>query len=95
MVISAPPKRSKALENATYDDWKRYAIDTAKKRAVAQYVDYDTFKNMVLVAHLKPIGEATERAGGSRPLRGQHCYVTRLGAAAWSGRPLCRKLHTA
>ena len=31
------------------------AIDAAKKRAVAQNVDYDTFKNMVHVAHLKPL----------------------------------------
>lgn len=31
------------------------AIDEAKKRAVGQHVDYETFKNMVLVAHLKPL----------------------------------------
>ena len=30
-------------------------IDSAKKRAVAQRVDYDDFKNMVSVAHLRPI----------------------------------------
>ena len=58
-----PPKRSKELENATYDDWKRQEVDSAKKRAVAQYVDYDTFKNMVLVAHLKPIGQGTVNVG--------------------------------
>ena len=51
-----PPKRSKELQTAAYDDWKHKAVDDAKKRAVAQYVDYDTFKNMVSVAHLKPIG---------------------------------------
>lgn len=38
-----------------YDDLKRKAVDSAKKRAVSQQVDYDTFKNMVLVAHLQPI----------------------------------------
>lgn len=57
---SVPPKRSKDLENAVYDDWKRKAIDSAKKRAVAQMVDYDTFKNMVLVAHLKPLTSKSE-----------------------------------
>jgi hypothetical protein len=31
------------------------AVDAAKKRAVAQGVDYETFKNMVAVAHLRPI----------------------------------------
>lgn len=31
------------------------AIDAAKKRAVAQFCDYDTFKNLVAVAHLRPI----------------------------------------
>jgi hypothetical protein len=30
-------------------------VDEAKKRAVSQNVDYDTFKNMVAVAHLKPL----------------------------------------
>lgn len=30
-------------------------VDAAKKRAVAQNVDYETFKNMVSVAHLKPL----------------------------------------
>lgn len=58
-----PQKSSKELENAVYDDWKRKAVDAAKKRAVGQYVDYDTFKNMVLVAHLKPIGEQHHGSG--------------------------------
>jgi hypothetical protein len=59
----APPKVSKELKDAFYDDWKRQAVDSAKKRAVAQYADYDTFKNMVSVAHLKAIGEKSTRAG--------------------------------
>eukprot|EP00798_Chlamydomonas_sp_ICE-L_P011935 gene11935-15044_t len=49
------PKTSKELATAGYDDFKKQAIDAAKKRAVGQYVDYDTFKNMVAVAHLKPL----------------------------------------
>lgn len=40
-------KESKELRNAIYDDWKRKAIDSAKKRAVAQNVDYPTFANLV------------------------------------------------
>lgn len=59
MSVARPPKTSKELANALYDDFKRKAIDEAKKRAVRQNVDYDTFKNMVLVAHLKPI-QATQ-----------------------------------
>jgi len=52
---SRPPKSSKELANAVYDDFKRKVIDAAKKRAVSQNVDYETFKNMVSVAHLKPL----------------------------------------
>ena len=55
-------------------------MDAAKKRAVAQYVDYDTFKNMVLVAHLKPIGDKAEQSG-MRLLTTQHLF--RLPAPAW------------
>ncbi|KAL0037757.1 hypothetical protein WJX77_010955 [Trebouxia sp. C0004] len=40
---------------AVRDDIKRQAVDAAKKRAVGQHVDYDTFKNMVAVAHLRPL----------------------------------------
>ncbi len=40
------------------------AIDEAKKRAVSQRVDYDTFKNMVLTAHLKPITAPNKRTDG-------------------------------
>jgi len=49
------PKTSKDLQNAIYDDFKRKVVDDAKKRAVAQHVDYETFKNMVSVAHLRPL----------------------------------------
>lgn len=65
---SAPPKQSEELQNAFYDDWKRQEVDAAKKRAVAQYVDYDTFKNMVSVAHLKPIGHASAAPGAADSL---------------------------
>lgn len=58
-----PVKRSKELDEAVYDDWKHKQVDDAKKRAVAQYVDYETFKNMVSVAHLKPIGAEASGAG--------------------------------
>ncbi|GFR44031.1 hypothetical protein Agub_g5187, partial [Astrephomene gubernaculifera] len=61
-----PAKISKELANAAYDDFKRKAIDEAKKRAVSQRVDYDTFKNMVLTAHLKPI-TAPSRRENDRP----------------------------
>ncbi|GAX81006.1 hypothetical protein CEUSTIGMA_g8441.t1 [Chlamydomonas eustigma] len=59
MSNSVPTKLSKDLANAVYDDWKRKVIDDAKKRAVSQNVDYDTFKNMVSVAHLQPIQAAS------------------------------------
>ncbi|DBA90051.1 TPA: hypothetical protein ACH3X2_004316 [Trebouxia sp. C0005] len=48
-------KASKELQSALQDDIKRQAVDAAKKRAVGQHVDYDTFKNMVAVAHLRPL----------------------------------------
>lgn len=41
------------------------AVDAAKKRAVAQNVDYETFKNMVSVAHLRPLQAPNNtRTGG-------------------------------
>ncbi|DBA84016.1 TPA: hypothetical protein ACH3X1_006500 [Trebouxia sp. C0004] len=43
-------KASKELLSALQDDIKRQAVDAAKKRAVGQHVDYDTFKNMVCPA---------------------------------------------
>mmetsp|Transcript_6253 Transcript_6253/g.21466 ORF Transcript_6253/g.21466 Transcript_6253/m.21466 type:complete len:249 (+) Transcript_6253:192-938(+) len=61
-MADAPiPKTSKELSNAIYDDHLRNAIDAAKKRAVKQGCDYDTFKNMVSVAHLKPLQAKDER----------------------------------
>ncbi|DBB02441.1 TPA: hypothetical protein ACH3X3_011440 [Trebouxia sp. C0006] len=48
-------KASKELQSALQDDIERQAVDAAKKRAVGQHVDYDTFKNMVAVAHLRPL----------------------------------------
>nr|ADI46964.1 PR46bm [Volvox carteri f. nagariensis] len=64
--IDRPAKNSKELANAAWDDFKRKAIDEAKKRAVSQRVDYDTFKNMVLTAHLTPI-TAPNRRTNDRP----------------------------
>ena len=49
-----PPKVSKELEHAAEDDWKRSVRDAAKHRAVAQMENYEGFKNMVSVAHLRP-----------------------------------------
>ena len=42
-----PSKQSRELAGAFVEDQRRQAIDAAKKRAVAQQVDYDAFKNMV------------------------------------------------
>lgn len=42
-----PIKVSKELAGAIAEEQKRQAIDTAKKKAVAQHADYDTFKKMV------------------------------------------------
>ena len=44
-----------AAANASRDDWMRSVQDQAKHRAVRQMEGYDTFKNMVSVAHLKPL----------------------------------------
>lgn len=56
------------------------AIDEAKKRAVMQRVDYDTFRNMVLVAHLKPITAPSERQDGEQ----QSCGGGRGGGGGQS-----------
>ena len=83
--VKPVPKRSKELANAVYDDWKRKAIDSAKKRAVAQFVDYETFKNMVSVAHLKAIGETCEATGATSTLNmAQHrCRESRRSSFIW------------
>lgn len=39
-------------------------MDAAKKRAVAQNVDYDAFKNMVAAAHLRPLHAPNVMAHG-------------------------------
>lgn len=42
-----PTKVSKELQCAIAEEEKRSLIDAAKKKAVAQHADYDTFKKMV------------------------------------------------
>ncbi len=66
MCSACPPARA----------WPQ-VVDEAKKRAVGQAVDYDTFKAMVSVAHLTPIN-----AGGP-----QGCKLDGgLGRAGMDGR---------
>eukprot|EP00775_Hariotina_reticulata_P008407 gene8407-8591_t len=63
-----PSKHSRELADAILGDSRRHAIDAAKKRAVAQQADYDTFKNLVSVAHLKPLtAPSGKQAGVSSP----------------------------
>ena len=47
------------------DEAHRAQVDAAKKRAVGQLSDYDTFRNMVSVAHLRPLQPARHQL---RPL---------------------------
>lgn len=42
-----PHKISRELVGAVAEEQKAHAIDAAKKKAVAQHADYDTFKKMV------------------------------------------------
>merc|ERR1711903_184988 len=58
-------------EEEVEDERHRGEVDAAKKRAVGQLSDYDTFRNMVSVAHLRPL-QADDRVD-----RG-------AAAAAWS-----------
>ncbi len=50
----------KELGSAINEEHKRINVDSAKKKAVLQHMDYDGFHQMVLGANLKPIkrGEA-------------------------------------
>lgn len=50
--------------------FKTQVTDAAKKRAVAQNVDYETFKNMVSVAHLKPLQAPNTISHGACVSRG-------------------------
>jgi len=69
--MGAPVKASRELARAVEDEARRAQVDAAKKRAVGQLSDYDTFRNMVSVAHLRPL-QAAGRADRA------------AGAAAWS-----------
>ena len=67
-MSKAPPKVSRELANASRDDWMRSVQDQAKHRAVRQMEGYDTFKNMVSVAHLRPYhAENLREHGGPAP----------------------------
>jgi len=43
------------LENSINEEHKRVNVDSAKKRAVLQHMDYDNFRQMVLGANIKPV----------------------------------------
>jgi hypothetical protein len=45
--MNRPAKHSKELAGAIAEDSRRQAIDDAKKQAVSQHADYDTFKKLV------------------------------------------------
>ena len=63
-------KSSRELETAIHDDRLRQQRDDAKKRAAGNLADYETFKNLVSVAHL-------------RPLQAQVAVDRSAGGAAW------------
>ncbi len=52
--MSRPSKQSKELLGAIAEDSRRQAVDAAKKRAVSQQADYDTFKKLVGVPRCGP-----------------------------------------
>jgi hypothetical protein len=58
-----PPTSSKDFQTPIYDEWKRKMVDEAKKRAVGQAADYETFKNLVSVAHLRAFGDPAMKQG--------------------------------
>ena len=51
---------------------KHSNIDSAKKRAVMQYMDYDNFRQMVLGAHLFPL-----KSGSTANIVKTQCVLTR------------------
>ncbi|CAG9464020.1 unnamed protein product [Pedinophyceae sp. YPF-701] len=53
------------LKDAIESDRLRKVQDEAKKRAMSQLCDYDTFKNMVSVAHLDPINAPKTQASAA------------------------------
>ena len=66
--MGAPVKASRELARAVEDEAHRAQVDAAKKRAVGQLSDYDTFRSMVSVAHLRPLqaeGRADRAAGAA------------------------------
>lgn len=55
-----PPKESSELRRQEQSEERRKLVDEAKKRAVAQGVDYEQFKEIASAAHLKPIQSQAE-----------------------------------
>eukprot|EP00240_Pyramimonas_obovata_P013737 CAMPEP_0118925612 /NCGR_PEP_ID=MMETSP1169-20130426/3479_1 /TAXON_ID=36882 /ORGANISM="Pyramimonas obovata, Strain CCMP722" /LENGTH=243 /DNA_ID=CAMNT_0006866961 /DNA_START=30 /DNA_END=758 /DNA_ORIENTATION=- len=50
-----PAKQSREFKNAIAEDKLRSQVNDAKIKAMHDLVDYDTFKNRVSVAHLRPL----------------------------------------
>ena len=65
--MGAPVKASRELARAVEDGAHRAQVDAAKKHAVGQLSDYDTFLSMVSVAHLRPlqVEGVVDRAAGA------------------------------
>ncbi|KAI5060193.1 hypothetical protein GOP47_0024613 [Adiantum capillus-veneris] len=70
--MPAVPKHSRELQRAVEDDNRRKEIDSAKKHAAAQNVDYESFAALVSMAHIKPFerkrGQQGKSANHIRPL---------------------------
>ena len=63
--LTLPHPRARELISPGGTTLTSYVLVVCMGRAVSQNVDYDTFKNMVAVAHLKPIHAAnTAQSGG-------------------------------
>lgn len=79
-----PQKISRELLGAVAEEQKAHAIDAAKKQAVAQHADYDTFKKMVSVAHLKPLHAPACQGSAGRSLPSWHLDPRQLHASCSS-----------
>jgi Dynein attachment factor N-terminus len=71
LKMSCENVKSELFESIN-DENKRINIDSAKKRAVLQGMDYDGFRQMVLGANIFPIKskEFTELIGDNKPKSG-------------------------
>lgn len=74
-----PKKKSIDMASLVEQEHRMKAVNEAKKRAVQQRVDFDTFQKMVAAAHLVPIQSGSNARAQAEQARLQGMPAFRFG----------------